>query len=62
MVEAHSIGALGQTGREVCEHLNVDFLMGTYSKRFGEFGGYIAASKEVVEFLRNNSVHCMQSK
>lgn len=60
MDEAHSIGAMGRTGRGICEHLNVDFndidfLMGTYSKSFGGFGGYIAASKEVVSFLRQYS-------
>ena len=48
--EAHSIGALGRTGRGVCEHLGVptsdiDIMMGTFTKSFGSYGGYIAASK-----------------
>lgn len=48
--EAHSIGALGKTGRGVCEHWgvnpdDVDILMGTFTKAFGSVGGYIAGSK-----------------
>lgn len=44
--EAHSIGALGRTGRGICEHLNedpccVDFLMGTFTKSFASIGGYV---------------------
>ncbi|RVW45145.1 Long chain base biosynthesis protein 2d [Vitis vinifera] len=48
--EAHSIGAVGKTGRGVCELLgvdpaDVDILMGTFTKSFGSCGGYIAGSK-----------------
>ena len=48
--EAHSIGAIGKTGRGVCELLgvdtaDVDILMGTFTKSFGSCGGYIAGSK-----------------
>eukprot|EP00834_Sanchytrium_tribonematis_P000016 NODE_2_length_91304_cov_0.692462.p16 type:complete len:439 gc:universal NODE_2_length_91304_cov_0.692462:58525-59841(+) len=58
--EAHSIGALGPTGRGVCEHLgvnpkDVDILMGTFTKSFGAAGGYIAGSKLLTRFLRQNS-------
>lgn len=60
MDEAHSIGVMGKTGRGICEYLNVDFddvdmLMGTFSKSFGGFGGYIAAKKEVITFLKQQS-------
>ncbi|PIA58138.1 hypothetical protein AQUCO_00500227v1 [Aquilegia coerulea] len=55
--EAHSIGAVGKTGRGVCELLgvdtaDVDIMMGTFSKSFGSCGGYIAGSKELVEYLK----------
>ena len=55
--EAHSIGAMGATGRGCCEYTGVDpadidVLMGTFTKSFGGMGGYIAGSKEVVEHLR----------
>lgn len=48
--EAHSIGAVGKTGRGVCELLgvdtaDVDVMMGTFTKSFGSSGGYIAGSK-----------------
>lgn len=58
--EAHSIGAVGPTGRGVVDHWgcdpkDVDILMGTFTKSFGAAGGYIAGSKELVEFLKLNS-------
>lgn len=58
--EAHSIGALGKTGRGVCEHTgvnpeDVDVLMGTFTKAFGSVGGYIASSEEIISYLRHVS-------
>ncbi len=55
--EAHSTGVLGATGHGLCEHYNVnprevDLQMGTLSKAFGSCGGYIAACKEVIEYLK----------
>ena len=55
--EAHSIGALGPQGRGVCDYFGidpaeVDLLMGTLTKSFGANGGYIAASKPIVDKLR----------
>ena len=58
--EAHSIGSLGSSGRGVCEHCGVnpkeiDFLMGSFAKSFGAAGGYIAANKNIISYLRFNS-------
>ncbi|CEG48930.1 serine palmitoyltransferase [Plasmopara halstedii] len=58
--EAHSIGALGRNGRGICEYAGVDpsevdILMGTFTKSFGGMGGYIAASKEIIYFIRSSS-------
>ena len=55
--EAHSIGALGATGKGVCEYANVntddiDILMGTFTKSFGGVGGYIASSHDLIQYLR----------
>ncbi|PKA53909.1 Long chain base biosynthesis protein 2d [Apostasia shenzhenica] len=55
--EAHSIGAIGKSGRGVCELLgvntaDVDIMMGTFTKSFGSCGGYIAASKEIIQHLK----------
>lgn len=58
--EAHSIGALGATGRGACEYCGVepsevDIMMGTFTKSFGAMGGYIAASEEFIRYLRSNT-------
>lgn len=55
--EAHSTGTMGATGRGLFEHYNVDpreidLVMGTLSKAFGCCGGYIAGSKELIEYLK----------
>lgn len=52
--EAHSIGAVGPSGRGVTELFNVnpndvDVMMGTFTKSFGGAGGYIAGRKVSVE-------------
>ncbi|SDE84516.1 type I polyketide synthase [Streptomyces griseoaurantiacus] len=55
--EAHSIGVLGRTGRGIGEYFGVDrgevdLWMGTLSKALGSLGGYIAARRPLVEYLR----------
>jgi len=55
--EAHSIGAMGPTGRGCAEYCGVDtadidIMMGTFTKSFAGMGGYIAGSKDVISFLR----------
>ncbi|MFC7914213.1 type I polyketide synthase [Streptomyces sp. NPDC057386] len=55
--EAHSIGVLGENGRGVGEHCgveraDVDVWMGTLSKALAGCGGYAAASRAVVDWLR----------
>ncbi|XP_035518858.1 serine palmitoyltransferase 3 [Morone saxatilis] len=58
--EAHSIGAVGASGRGVTELFDVnpadvDVMMGTFTKSFGAAGGYIAGKKELVDYLRSHS-------
>ncbi|MEU6592247.1 aminotransferase class I/II-fold pyridoxal phosphate-dependent enzyme [Streptomyces sp. NPDC046881] len=55
--EAHSIGVLGATGRGAGEHFgvqrpDVDLWMGTLSKSLAGCGGYVAAHRAVVGYLR----------
>jgi 8-amino-7-oxononanoate synthase len=55
--EAHSMGTMGLHGRGMSEYFDidphdVDMWMGTLSKSFGSAGGYIAGSKELVEYLK----------
>ncbi|XP_037083471.1 serine palmitoyltransferase 2-like [Pollicipes pollicipes] len=58
--EAHSIGALGRSGRGVteywgCDARDVDVLMGTFTKSFGAVGGYMAGSKRLIAHVRRHS-------
>eukprot|EP00597_Dinobryon_sp_UTEXLB2267_P002865 CAMPEP_0170077800 /NCGR_PEP_ID=MMETSP0019_2-20121128/14537_1 /TAXON_ID=98059 /ORGANISM="Dinobryon sp., Strain UTEXLB2267" /LENGTH=311 /DNA_ID=CAMNT_0010290331 /DNA_START=538 /DNA_END=1473 /DNA_ORIENTATION=+ len=58
--EAHSIGALGKTGRGVCEYTGVnpadiDILMGTFTKSFSGMGGYIASTREIIAHIKCHS-------
>jgi len=62
--EAHSIGALGKTGRGVTDYWGIDsseidVLMGTFTKSFGSAGGYIASSKAMIDLLRATSYSCL---
>ena len=59
--EAHSIGALGPSGRGVCDFWGVDpnkieILMGTFTKAFGASGGYLAGKKEVIDHIKAESI------
>ena len=60
MDEAHSIGAIGPSGRGIVELFNcnpkdVDVMMGTFTKSFGSCGGYIAGSRKLIDCLRSTS-------
>ncbi len=55
--EAHSLGVLGAHGRGLSEHWGVsggavELWMGTLSKSLASCGGFIAASAEMIEYLR----------
>jgi glycine C-acetyltransferase len=57
--EAHSVGVLGEKGTGIEEHFNlygaIDIKMGTLSKTIPSVGGYVAANKELVAYLRHAS-------
>lgn len=57
--DAHGTGVLGAQGRGTAEQYGVsadiDIHMGTLSKAFGGFGGYIAASAEIIDYLVNRA-------
>jgi len=57
--EAHAIGVLGREGRGTSEHYgvesDVDVVMGTFSKSFASIGGFVAARREVIEFIKHHS-------
>ena len=55
--EAHATGVLGDRGSGATEYFNVEenvpVVMGTLSKAVGSLGGYIAGSKNLIDFIRN---------
>lgn len=57
--DAHGLGVLGENGRGTANYFGleneVDILMGTFSKSLASLGGYMAASEEVIEYVRHNS-------
>lgn len=57
--DAHGIGVLGRTGRGTAEHFGleqeIDIIMGTYSKSLASIGGFIAASEEVIHYMKHTS-------
>src|SRR6266516_1681861 len=54
--EAHSMLACGTHGRGAAEHFGVEdrfpLVYGTFSKAFGALGGFVAGSKETLQYLR----------
>ena len=57
--DAHALGVLGERGRGTAEYFGledeVDIIMGTFSKSLASLGGYMAASEEVVTYVKHNS-------
>src|ERR1035437_3081087 len=57
--EAHGIGVLGPTGAGAAEHLgvldDVDIVMGTFSKSLASVGGFIAAERSVIDYLKHTA-------
>ncbi len=54
--EAHSLGALGENGRGLCESAGVlddcHFIVGTFSKTLGAIGGYCVSNDPDFDILR----------
>jgi glycine C-acetyltransferase len=54
--DAHGTGVMGPHGKGTAEHFGVegqvDITMGTFSKTFSATGGFVAASKPIINYLR----------
>jgi len=54
--DAHGTGVLGERGGGIHEHFGLpvgdDIILGTFSKTFAVSGGFISASKPVINYLR----------
>jgi 8-amino-7-oxononanoate synthase len=63
--DAHSIGVLGPQGQGTAAHFNltndVDLIMGTFSKSLASIGGFIAADKNVIEYVKHHARSLMFS-
>ncbi len=57
--DSHALGVIGKGGRGTASYYGledqVDIIMGTFSKSLASLGGFMAASKSVVNFVMHNS-------
>ncbi|MFN3909678.1 MAG: glycine C-acetyltransferase [Candidatus Anstonellaceae archaeon] len=57
--DAHGDGVLGEHGKGICHHYNlqgkIEVEMGTFSKAFGVVGGYISGSRVLKEYMHNKA-------
>jgi len=57
--EAHGTGVFGKNGKGVSEYFEVmnqiDIHIGTLSKAVGSFGGFVAGSSELIDYLMNHA-------
>ncbi len=57
--DAHAIGVLGDHGAGTASHFGltdqVDLIMGTFSKSLASLGGFIAADRETIDYLKHHS-------
>ncbi len=57
--DAHGLGVLGRQGRGTVDHFRaqdqVDLICGSLSKSLASTGGFVAGSRDLIEYLRTNS-------
>lgn len=57
--DAHSLGVLGHEGRGTADHFGltdkVDIIMSTFSKSLASVGGFVAGSRQVIDYLMHHS-------
>ncbi len=54
--DAHALGVLGAQGQGTENHFglsDVDVIVGTFSKSFASLGGFMAASKDVIHYVKH---------
>lgn len=57
--DAHATGVLGELGRGTGEHFGladgIDVIVGTFSKSFASVGGFVAADRAVVNYIKHTA-------
>jgi 8-amino-7-oxononanoate synthase len=57
--DAHSVGVIGKKGKGTASKFDlekeVDMTMGTFSKTFASLGGFVAADRSVINYLKHHS-------
>lgn len=57
--DAHAIGVLGETGNGTSDHFGltseVDVIAGTFSKSLASIGGYVAADRGIIDYLKHHA-------
>ncbi len=57
--DAHSLGVLGKNGAGTSDYFGVtdkvDIIMGTFSKSLASLGGFVAGSKDAINYLKHNA-------
>jgi 8-amino-7-oxononanoate synthase len=57
--DAHAVGIIGKGGRGTPSEFGlvseVDLIMGTFSKTFGSLGGYVAADRSVINYIKHHA-------
>ena len=63
--DAHSLGVIGHKGAGTASHFNltddVDLIMGTFSKSLASLGGFIAADKDTIDYIKHRARSLMFS-
>ncbi len=63
--DAHSLGVIGDKGAGTASHFNltddVDLIMGTFSKSLASLGGFIAADKDTIDYIKHRARSLMFS-
>jgi 7-keto-8-aminopelargonate synthetase-like enzyme len=57
--DAHGLGVLGNNGSGTANHFGLDgeveVIVGTFSRSLASVGGFVAGSKEIINFLQHNA-------
>lgn len=55
--DAHATGVIGKSGRGSSEYFNLkpDITIGTLSKAIGSEGGFVCASSDIIDYLKNKA-------